>query len=81
MRSNKNSNTNPYLEGIMSSRSSMLQQLLHERRISQSQMAMETGISYSYLNRIIRGWVVPSEKIQHEITEFLGIAEQELWPK
>lgn len=54
-------------------RVSPLKQILWDKRVSQSQLAADTGISYVYLNRVINGWTIPSKKMQSKICSYLDV--------
>ena len=53
-----------------------------KKRITQWDIAVETGISQTKLSLIERGYVMPSEKERSLISGVVGCGEDEIkWPK
>jgi len=51
-----------------------------ENATLQCDLASQVGISESYLSRIERGRVRPSDELKQRIAGALGLSAKELWP-
>jgi len=53
---------------------------LINRKILQSQAALDLGISRPRFNAICNGWDIPSPEIRRRISQYLGLDESDLFP-
>lgn len=52
-----------------------LKRILTEKGISQTLLANDLNVSYSYMNRIVNGWEKPSPDLYEQLCDYLDVAE------
>jgi len=58
-----------------------LRKARRERDVSQLQLMKETGIYFSTISRIERGWLTPTEEQKQKLAYALGVPKDWLFPE